>query len=522
MSPASAIPSARIQPCGGPSLPTGFELNFPGAVPGPEMHMRIVEILKDHGFKQDNTIFGTSICADEINTLQGTMVDCMNQHWGYHFPLGGIGGAPYAGKTGFGAFSAHVPDDGNVLVLFGPHVGITADGEIGKCLRAGHSKPSTACGACVAAYQQGLAGGMKADMSLDMEQSWLRGQIAPHVDRIAEAVNPMLELAKVSYEEVFKKMMAIKSTKFGKGKLALVGGIQINMPAGHPDYFMPLHFTVEQEAVKTVDVLGTLCNFKMHPPTTPKLGFSPSIVNSVLAENFPGAMPGPDVHQRMIGILRSYGIQPNNSILGTSICADEINTLKGGMVDKMIQHWGTNFPLGGIGGAPYGGKTGFGAFSAHVPDNGNVLLVFGPHVGIGPDGEVGKCVRNGQTSKSTACGACVAAYNQALTCGTLTHDPVDMQQSWLRAQIAPHAERIKSAANPMAELSRTAYEAVQRKTTAIANTNFGPGYLVLIGGIQINMPSGLPDHFLPFYFTIQKEKSKPEDLLGALCGVSSH
>merc|ERR1719387_2655059 len=408
----------------------------------------------------------------------------MIQHWGTNFPLGGIGGAPYGGKTGFGAFSAHVPDDGNVLVLFGPHVGITADGEIGKCLRDGQSKPSTACGACVAAYQQGLAGGMKADMSLDMEQSWLRGQIAPYLDRIAEADKPMLELAKVSYEAVLNKMLAIKNTKFGKGKLALVGGIQINMPPGHPDYFMPLLFSIEQEGLKAMDVLDTVRGFKILPPTTPKLGFSPSIVDSVLAQNFPGAMPGPAVHQRVIEILRNYGIQPKNSFLGTSICADEINTLKDGMVDKMIQHWGTNFPLGGIGGAPYGGKTGFGAFSAHVPDNGNVLVVFGPHVGISPDGELGKCVRNGQTSKSTACGACVAAYNQALTSGTLTHDPVDMQQSWLRAQIAPSAERIKSAANPMAELARTAYEAVQRKMTAIANTNFGPGYLVLIGGIQ--------------------------------------
>jgi len=480
------------------------------------MHKRIVEILDDYGFTQDNTIFGTSICADEINTVQGTMVDCMNQHWGYHFPLGGIGGAPYAGKTGFGAFSAHVPDDGNVLVLFGPHVGITANGEIGKCLRDGQDSPSLACGACVAAYQQGLAGGMKADMSLDIEQSWLRDQIAPYLDRITEADKPMLELAKVSYEAVLNKMMAIKNTKFGKGKLALVGGIQINMPPGHPDYFMPLHFTIEQADVKAVDVMDNLRGPTILPLTTP-----PPTVESVLVQNFSGAMPGPVVHQRMTAILKDYGIEPRNSILGTSICSDEINTLNGGMVDKMIRHWGTNFPLGGIGGAPYGGKTGFGAFSAHVPDKGNRVVVFGPHVGISLDGEVGKCVRNGQSSKSTACGACVAAYNQALAGATLTQDPVDLQQSWLCAQIAPHANRIKSATNPMAELARTTYEAVQKKMTAITDTNLGPGYLVLMGGIQINMPVGLPDYFLPLCFTIQREKSEPEDLLGTLCGQSS-
>ena len=34
----------------------------------------------------------------------------MASYWGECFPMGGIGGAPFVGKTGFGAFSAHVPD----------------------------------------------------------------------------------------------------------------------------------------------------------------------------------------------------------------------------------------------------------------------------------------------------------------------------------------------------------------------------------------------------------------------------
>merc|ERR1711971_976371 len=132
----------------------------------------------------------------------------MQEHWGTNFPLGGIGGAPYVGKTGFFAFSHHVPENGNVLIFFGPHVGVTANGEVGMCLRHGQSKESSACGACQAAYQQSLAGNAAPDMALDMQQSWLRGQIAPHVERIKTAQNPMAELAKVSYAAVFKKMKA--------------------------------------------------------------------------------------------------------------------------------------------------------------------------------------------------------------------------------------------------------------------------------------------------------------------------
>ena len=83
------------------------------------------------------------------------------------------------------------------------------------------------------------------------------------------------------------------------------------------------------------------------------------------------------------------------------------------MAKLFAQYWGFNgtyFPLGGIGGAPFVGKTGFGAFSGHVPDNGNVILLFGPHIGISKDGQLGKYLRNGQSCKSTACGTVIGAY----------------------------------------------------------------------------------------------------------------
>ena len=91
--------------------------------------------------------------------------------------MGGIGGAPFVGKTGFAAFSHHVPDDGHVLILFGPHVGVReprkwsgpvvdsrlADaalrqvseaGVVGKYCRKGQSCDSSACGAVLSAYCQ--------------------------------------------------------------------------------------------------------------------------------------------------------------------------------------------------------------------------------------------------------------------------------------------------------------------------------------------------------------------------------
>merc|ERR1711933_207966 len=100
----------------------------------------------------------------------------LGEYWGKCFPMGGIGGPPFVGKTGFAAFSHHVPEGGHVLILFGPHIAISAEGELGKYLRDGQSKHSAACGAVLAAYEackRGDASVGEFDFT-DMQQSWLK------------------------------------------------------------------------------------------------------------------------------------------------------------------------------------------------------------------------------------------------------------------------------------------------------------------------------------------------------------
>jgi len=56
------------------------------------------------------------------------------------------------------------------------------------------------------------------------------------------------------------------------------------------------------------------------------------------------------------------------------------------------------------------GISGMGAFIHHVPAEGKIFIVFGPHVGISDKGVVGQIERVGQTSISTSCGAGIGAY----------------------------------------------------------------------------------------------------------------
>lgn len=234
-----------------------------------------------------------------------------------------------------------------------------------------------------------------------------------------------------------------------------------------------------------------------------------------LENNFPGALPGKVVVPRIVEALEPYGVAPNNSIYGQSLCSDEINTEKEHMSADMTEYWGHVFPLGGIGGAPYVGKTGFGAFSHHVPEDGNVILLFGPHVGISPDGQVGKFLRCGQHSLSSACGALVAAFNQLTSTPTLSDFEHDMEQSWLRSRLQPYVKEIQAAADPMVELAKKAYFAIEKEIMEVGNIDFGSGYLVLIGGVQINMPGAFQDHFMPIHFSIRSKDMHPVNLLNS-------
>lgn len=171
--------------------------------------------------------------------------------------------------------------------------------------------------------------------------------------------------------------------------------------------------------------------------------------------------------------------------------------------------------MGGISGAPFTGKTGFKAFSSHVADNGNIIVMFGPHVAISQTGEVGMCLRNGQGKESTACGAVIGAYKAALSgdVGEAASGSYDMQMDWIKRQIAPHVEGISRSESPMAALSHQSYAMVRDKILDVVNNDFGSGYLCLVGGIQINLPYPMEDHFLPCTFELRRAGEESLDLL---------
>ena len=96
-------------------------------------------------------------------------------------------------------------------------------------------------------------------------------------------------------------------------------------------------------------------------------------------------------------------------------------------------------------------------------------------------------------------------------------DEMDMQQSWLKQRINRRFGEIESSDDQMKALIHVAYEAVKEKLLGIINTDFGSGKLILVGGIQINMPKPWEDHFQPLYYKVHQKGADPVDILDDMC-----
>jgi len=221
---------------------------FPGALSNKDLESRVVEVLSEKGYTDQNTLLATSLCCDE---LARRLEDDFVAVYGNNFNLGGLSGFPFAGNTGFGAMAAHIPDDGSCLIVYGPHVGVATTGQVGKVERPGIELVDNCCGSAIAAsnYLKGITeGGAKLTTKIqtfsDFQQGAVQELILPHGKRLADAEDRMVELPYALYESQDLLMGAIVQKGCGgvKNNLTLLGGIQINTAPEAMDYFLPLRF----------------------------------------------------------------------------------------------------------------------------------------------------------------------------------------------------------------------------------------------------------------------------------------
>ena len=221
-------------------------------------------VLEEAGASREKTLLATSTCPDEINCAK---------EWAPFFDdaplpafrLGGLAGLPFAGATGFGAYSHHVPDGGALFIFYGPHVGVNGDGtEIGKMQRKGQGHQSSSCGACVGALAWAKANqGADPMVAGDYQMSEVKRCVQCYLPDLAQNAKAragsskaeMAALTEYLYKDIRKDLLAAIDTVKPDLPVFLLGGIQVNGTDGDDELFAPRNFEMRVPSGDYVDKL---------------------------------------------------------------------------------------------------------------------------------------------------------------------------------------------------------------------------------------------------------------------------
>ena len=220
--------------------------HYPDAETGSYITDKYLSYLSDQ-YKEDlkKMLFATSVCADDINVSTD-----FRRVLTRPFTLGGLGGIPFAGFTGVVAFSHHIPDNGSAFIFYGPHIGITDEGELGKMRRPGQAGLSNSCGALMLALSRlEMEEDIYVPMNVeyDYQQILLERTVMPYKHEILVSDNRKKAITEVTYTNIDRQLhFLIRKAKdeFRCNRIYLLGAIIINTSPEYHDYVEVRNFEV--------------------------------------------------------------------------------------------------------------------------------------------------------------------------------------------------------------------------------------------------------------------------------------
>ncbi|MEL6916794.1 MAG: hypothetical protein AAFO99_03595 [Bacteroidota bacterium] len=219
--------------------------HFPNAMDAKDTSIHYLGKMQiEHKIDISKVLMATSVCSDDINVPSTTFFNVLFGP----FIMGGLGGLPFAGQTGMTAFAHHIPDEGSAFIFYGPHIGITLDGDLGKMYRPRQEETGNSCGALMLALSRFQDSTYKPVLNDDdYQQMKLEESLLSHREEILDSENPEKTITEVTYRIIDKKIhdhiIACKD-EFPVDSVTLLGGIIINTDYGLDDYFVAKNFEV--------------------------------------------------------------------------------------------------------------------------------------------------------------------------------------------------------------------------------------------------------------------------------------
>lgn len=219
--------------------------HFPNALDAKDTSIHYLGKMQiEHKIDISKVLMATSVCSDDINVPSTTFFNVLFGP----FIMGGLGGLPFAGRTGMTAFAHHIPDEGSAFIFYGPHIGVTLEGELGKMYRPRQEQTGNSCGALMLALSRFRDGNYRPVVNEDdYQQMKLEESLLPFRDEIFGSENLEKGITEAAYEIIDKKVHEhLKSCKdqFHVDNVTLLGGIIINTDYGLDDYFDAKNFEV--------------------------------------------------------------------------------------------------------------------------------------------------------------------------------------------------------------------------------------------------------------------------------------
>lgn len=198
----------------------------------------------EHKIDISKVLMATSVCSDDINVPSTTFFNVLFGP----FIMGGLGGLPFAGQTGMTAFAHHIPDGGSAFIFYGPHIGATLEGDLGKMYRPRQEETGQSCGALMLALKRfGDSSYRPVINDDDYQQMKLEESLIPYRDEILGSDNPQKAITEAAYKIIDKKVhehLVSCKDEFPVDRVTLLGGIIINTDYGLDDYFAARNFQV--------------------------------------------------------------------------------------------------------------------------------------------------------------------------------------------------------------------------------------------------------------------------------------
>lgn len=219
--------------------------NFPNALDAKDTSIHYLGKMQlEYKIDISKVLMATSVCSDDINVPSTTFFNVLFGP----FNMGGLGGLPFSGQTGMTAFAHHIPDEGSAFIFYGPHIGITIDGELGKMHRPRQEETGNSCGALMLALSRLEDKDYKPVINDDdYQQMKLEESLLPYRDEILKSDSPEKAITEATFKIINEKIYEYVKTckeEFHVDRVTLLGGIVINTDYGMDDYFDARNFEV--------------------------------------------------------------------------------------------------------------------------------------------------------------------------------------------------------------------------------------------------------------------------------------